>query len=293
MIEIVTEEHSKLIKSLFTKTNDSIRIISPFLSKDTAVLFCDAARKGVDCSFVTRFYLQDFVDGSNSIEGIQMMVDSGVKVYALIALHTKLYLFGKSDAIVGSANFTNGGLLRNVELSLHLNNEEHVLKELEDYFEEIRSKIEIDPDGRITQEMLDDMKDRYTKQKEKKKQLGDTNYTVFMRGAALDRKAKSVKENTGDAIAEIKNHIDERKDDVVFIALGGSRDDISYKTPQNIILKFSASAKKRADGNKPMDMHLFIDGGKSVYISNFSEARKNSAKSVEDGDETFFLCTFI
>ncbi len=288
MIEIVTEEHSKLIKSLFTKTNDSIRIISPFLSKDTAVLFCDAARKGVDCSFVTRFYLQDFVDGSNSIEGIQMMIDSSVKVYALIALHTKLYLFGKSDAIVGSANFTNGGLLRNVELSLHFNNEEHVLKELEDYFEEIRSKIELDPDGRITQEMLDDMKDRYTKQKEKKKQPGDTNYTVFMRGAALDRKAKSVKDNTGDAIAEIKNHIDERKDDVVFIALGGSRDDISYKTPQNIILKFSASAKKRADGNKPMDMHSFIDGGKSVYISNFSEARKNSAKSVEDGDETFF-----
>ncbi len=35
-------------------------------------------------------------------------------------------------------------------------------------------------------------------------------------------------------------------------------------------------------------MQSFDDNGKAVFISNFSEARKRSAETVEEGDETFF-----
>ena len=56
----------------------------------------------------------------------------------------------------------------------------------------------------------------------------------------------------------------------------------------NIILKFSGSAKGRANGNEPMNIRPFIDDGKTIFITNFSEAKKNSAKTVEEGDETFF-----
>ena len=61
MIEIVTDEHYELISSLFEKAENSIKIISPFLSKKMAELLCVASRRGVECSFVTRFYLQDFI----------------------------------------------------------------------------------------------------------------------------------------------------------------------------------------------------------------------------------------
>lgn len=288
MIEVVNEGHSVLIRSLFERANSRIRIISPFLSRKTAELLCKAAQCGIECSFITRFYLQDFIDGSNSIEGLQQMLDAGVKLYALVALHTKLYLFDSDDAIVGSANFTNGGLYRNVELSLHLNKEDAVIKELIDYYEELQSEVEQNPEGLITQDMLDDIKARFDEQKERKKYPGSSNYVVFIRGATLDKNAKRIKEFAGEALNELEKHIDERKNDMVFVTMGGNKDKINYKTPQNIILKFSGSSKRRANGKEPMYMKPFTDEKRNIFITNFSEAKKNSAKTVENGDETFF-----
>ena len=106
MIEIITNEHQEVITSLFDTAKEEIKIISPFLSIKTAKLLSEAAKKGLTCSFITRFYLQDFLDRSNTLDGLQIMLDAGVKLYALIGLHTKLYIFDSDDAIVGSANFT-------------------------------------------------------------------------------------------------------------------------------------------------------------------------------------------
>lgn len=288
MIEIVTDDHYSLISSLFEESTDSIRIISPFLSRKMADLLCDAAHKGVDCSFVTRFYLQDFLDGSNSLDGLQDMMDAGVKLYALIGLHTKLYLFDETDAIVGSANFTEGGLVRNVELSIHLN-DEPAIESLHDYYDDIVSEIEKADEGIITQDMLDDYKERYKTQKESKKKADGTTQIIYtIRGAVLGGSARSIKEKPENVCAEIEKNSSERLSDPVYAALGGKREAVSYKNLRNIILKFSASAKNRADGNKPMFMPAFKENGKIMYITNFSEARKKSAMTVEDGDETFF-----
>ena len=286
MIEIVTDEHYSLIRSLFEESTDSIRIISPFLSRKMADLLCNAARNGLKCSFITRFYLQDFLDGSNSLDGLEDMLDSGVKLYALIGLHTKLYLFDSNDAIVGSANFTEGGLVKNIELSLHLNNEQSIVT-LQEYYDEITLKIENNTDGIITKAMLEDFKNRYALHKDSSSSLrGGTRLTTAMRGAALDRRAKNILDSA--AFDEIESNRGERLHDAVYAALGGEKKEASHKALRNIILKFSASARERANGNEPMRLQAVIDEGKSVYISNFSEARKNSAKTVEEGDETFF-----
>jgi len=288
MVELITDNHYSVISSLFEKSNRSIRIISPFLSAKMADMLCDAAKRGVPSSFVTRFYLQDFLDGSNSLDGLQRMLDAGVKLYALIGLHTKLYLFDSADAIVGSANFTECGLVRNIELSIHLH-EENTIDELFKYYDDIESQVRKAEDGIITQEMLDDYKVRYEKQKEAKKKMdGGKHVVATIRGAALDRRARTIKEDPNEAFKEIESNTGERLTDAVYEALGGKNDEASHKSLRHIILKFSASAKKRADGNEPMYMHSFDDNGKAVFISNFSEARKKSAETVEEGDETFF-----
>ena len=80
MVELITDNHYSVISSLFEKSNRSIRIISPFLSAKMADMLCDAAKRGVPSSVVTRFYLQDFLDGSNSVDGLQRMLDAGVKL---------------------------------------------------------------------------------------------------------------------------------------------------------------------------------------------------------------------
>ncbi len=83
---------------------------------------------------------------------------------------------------------------------------------------------------------------------------------------------------------------DERISDAVYVALGGKDEPASYKSLCNIIIKFSASSKDRANAEQPLDMHPFIIDGKTIYTSNFSVAKRNSAKTIEEGDETF-LCS--
>lgn len=288
MVEIVTDEHYELIISLFEKTDDEIRIISPFLSKRMAELLCDASNKGIKCSFITRFYLQDFLDGSNSLEGLQNMLDSGVNLYALVGLHTKLYLFGDDDAIVGSANFTEGGMVRNVELSVHMKDED-AINQLHDYYDDLEENIKNTKEGIITQEMLDEYTSKYQEQKKKNKQADGSTYIIAtVRGATLDKYSKKIREDLNIAQKEIENNKDERISDAVYIALGGKDEPATHKSLKNIILKFSASSKYRANADQPIDMHPFIIGGKTVYTSNFSVAKKNSAKTIEEGDETFF-----
>lgn len=137
--------------------------------------------------------------------------------------------------------------------------------------------------------MLDDYKERYKKQKEVKAKVdGSKNIVCIMRGAALDKSSRNLKGNINAAFDEIETNTKERLNDAIYIALGGKKEEASHKSLRNIILKFSALAKKRADGNEPMFMHAFIDNGKAIYISNFSEARKSSTKTVEEGDDTFF-----
>ncbi len=82
MIEILTDGHYKIIESLFDNAKNRIRIVSPFLAPRMADLWCDRA-EGLDSAFITRFYMQDFLDGSNNIAALHKMVESGITVYAL------------------------------------------------------------------------------------------------------------------------------------------------------------------------------------------------------------------
>ena len=121
MIEVITDGHYKTIESLFDNAKSRIRIISPFLTPRMADLWCDRAG-GLDSAFITRFYMQDFLDGSNSIGALRKMVESGINVYALLKLHTQLYLFDDADAdkliAVGAAILIAGIAADNVNLWL-------------------------------------------------------------------------------------------------------------------------------------------------------------------------------
>ena len=53
-------------------------------------------------------------------------------------LHSKVYLFDNRAAIITSANLTNGGLIHNYECGLYINYD-HILCELDHYFENLKS----------------------------------------------------------------------------------------------------------------------------------------------------------
>ena len=110
MIEVLTDNHYQAIMDLFDRSNRSIKIISPFLTESMADRLCTTVKtKGVNCTFITRFYVDDMMNHANSIDALEKMLQAGIDVYALIGLHTKLYLFDDETAILGSANFTSSG----------------------------------------------------------------------------------------------------------------------------------------------------------------------------------------
>ncbi|GCD10340.1 phospholipase D family protein [Clostridium tagluense] len=135
----------------------SIRIISPFIGRTTAFKLAEFLRNSpkVKCQIITRFYREDFIQGVSSIEGLNTLLDSGAELLALLGLHTKLYVFDKYSAILGSANFTNGGFFTNHELSVFIDSDEVIGNECNMHFEELWNRIKDTGEGQITKEWIE------------------------------------------------------------------------------------------------------------------------------------------
>ena len=90
MIEIFTDNHYDKIMDLFDSAKEEIIIISPFLSMPMAQKLCKIIKlNSIKCKFITRFYLEDMFAKANSIDAIELMINSGIKVYALKGLRSK------------------------------------------------------------------------------------------------------------------------------------------------------------------------------------------------------------
>ena len=142
-ISRVTKEHNSRIHELFQKPTDSIKIVSPFITKYMGDILADCMEKATDLRayIITRFYREDFIQGVSDIKTLKKLNECGVQIYALQDLHAKLYLFDDDHALIGSANFTSGGFKSNHELSLYIADEPDVNDSLVDYFEELLEAI--------------------------------------------------------------------------------------------------------------------------------------------------------
>ncbi|CAM5198720.1 Cardiolipin synthase A [Ureibacillus acetophenoni] len=108
---------------------EKIVIISPFISLNIAEKLVQIVKeKNIDCIIITRFERKSFIEKASSIEALRVLVESGISVFALKDLHTKLYLIDDKSCYVGSANFTNKGLNINHELLLYFDEETEVEK---------------------------------------------------------------------------------------------------------------------------------------------------------------------
>ena len=88
------------------------------------------------------------------LEVLKNLIERGVKIIAIKNLHTKLYLFDNSTAIIGSANFTSGGFGKNVELSVQLKNNPDEIKQLCEYYDNL---LRDNKDYEVTVEMINNI----------------------------------------------------------------------------------------------------------------------------------------
>lgn len=156
MIRLVSENIFEEFIDLINNTKRSIKLISPFIGRNTANILSELiSKKSLSASIITRFSRNDFFAGVSSISGLHKLLSSGSKIKAVKDLHTKLYIFDNDILIIGSSNFTNGGLINNVELNVLFSDEPEISKRAIEYFEDIDSKIDEQfflDEGRIAKE---------------------------------------------------------------------------------------------------------------------------------------------
>lgn len=277
MIEILTDNHYETIMKLFDRVKRELKIVSPFLSEGMADRLCETvSAKGVECTFITRVYVQDFFERTNSIAGLEKMLHTGIKVYAAVGLHTKLYLFDGAQAVMGSANFTASGLKTNIELSLLFSEEAAVVQDLDRAFCDLLQRILAAGGGEITSQMLDEARKLTLRvwRGNKTAQLVTKNSKMY--GAVLDKKALNWEE-------ELDRCQGERESDVVYRAFQEAQTRSEIRYDHTIWLKFDGDAKNRIDKGERFPLVSVLLDGKRVYVQNYPW----KPSGVKDGDEVY------
>ncbi len=280
MIEVLTNNHFDKLLDLFDGTKKDIKIVSPFLTMSMAEKLRDIiTENNISCIFITRFYLEDVIAKANSIDALELLIQSGITVYAVKKLHTKLYLFDDDTAILGSANFTNGGFKSNIEMSLLLSEEDQVIKELHTYFDEMVAKVKTAGNGLITPAIIADARKQYSQLLSDKKRPMKT-ISAQMYGAALDKWSELTK--TDDILEELKKC--EGEQDLVCTLFKATEQVTQIRYPYNIWLKFDGEADNRLAANTPFSVTSIQAQGKVLYLSNYPFR----VRSVKENDEIYF-----
>lgn len=280
MIETLTNAHYETILDLFEGTNSDIKIISPFLSTSMAEKLCSCIKNkpNITCMFITRFYLEDFLNKSNNLEALQKMLDCGVEIYAVKGLHTKLYLFDSTEGILGSANFTVGGFKSNIELSLLIQNENELLKDLHSYFNDLIKKIELFLEGKISKELISKMEEKYLKAfKSREKDKDNNSINGIMYGAEIDNQHKF------NSMGKIADEIEKSKSDkdIVYNMFKGLEQRDIIELDHTIWMKFAGEGNDRIYGKYQMTKVEI--NGKDTFLSCYPW----KPSSVKDNDEIY------
>ena len=111
-----------------------LRIVCPFIKAPSIKRLL--SHKPDKVRVITRTNLADFASGVSDIDALRQLLDAGARVRGIKNLHAKLYIFGKSRAIITSANLTEAALTRNHEFGLVTDAPESI-QECLDYFDKL------------------------------------------------------------------------------------------------------------------------------------------------------------
>lgn len=119
-----------------SRHSEQIQIVSPYVSYPP-VEKLSRIFNIKNLTLITRFNLQDFYSGVSSLECLRKICNEGAEIYGVRGLHSKIYVFDATKAIVSSANLTNGGLMNNYECGF-LIEDKSFLSQLQNQIEEFK-----------------------------------------------------------------------------------------------------------------------------------------------------------
>lgn len=129
---------NKIFQEISTRYKKEYKLITPFVQLNTIKEM--HRHKKTKMKLITRTNLNDFYNGVSSLEALEYIIKNGGEVKGIKNLHSKLYVFDSTEAVLASANLTQSALLKNFEFGMQTANVE-AMKEINNYFEKLWSKI--------------------------------------------------------------------------------------------------------------------------------------------------------
>jgi HKD family nuclease len=263
MTRLITEGMDGEIEALLESSTREIKIISPFIGRSTASrLAAIAEQGGAKVRLITRCCIPNFLSGASSLEGLKALMDVGVSVGCIKGLHTKLYLFDEMTVIIGSSNFTYGGLSTNIELNVLFEGEENrdILLRAGQYFAEFEALI--GSEHVLNERLYQQIKSTCGQQKARYEKQGESMKWSDIADIGADLKPK-------------------RPADFMETSLSGNGSaDLNYCSAW---LKFEGYSDKRRD---PSDSPVTTEENalrNGVFRTHFSK----SPRGIKDGDIMF------
>lgn len=121
-MKILTTPWKKDLLALVADSKTSIRITSPFVKENICRDLIEAKRADSRIELVTSFKLANIYSGSLDLSALELIISNEGKVRNFAKLHSKIYLFDNEKAVVTSGNLTDGGLERNFEYGVFIDN---------------------------------------------------------------------------------------------------------------------------------------------------------------------------
>jgi len=118
-MEILKTPWKEKFLDLVSETKKSIKITSPFVKTNICEEMLNNIKNGVNIDLITSYKILNIYSGSLDLDGLESILNQNGIIRNYSKLHSKIYLFDNSKAIVTSGNLTNGGLVNNFEYGVY------------------------------------------------------------------------------------------------------------------------------------------------------------------------------
>lgn len=135
---------------LVRNSKKSIKITAPFVKEDICQEMINAKKPFVKVQLLTSFKLNCVYLGMIDVAALNQIISACGDVRSYPNLHSKIYIFDNTQAVITSGNLTTGGMIRNFEYGLLLENDD-IVKYVTEDFDRL---FDDDNSGKITAEHL-------------------------------------------------------------------------------------------------------------------------------------------
>lgn len=132
-MKILTTPWKNDFLELVSQSRKSIKITSPFVKNDVCSELISAKKSSSKIVLITSIKLMSIYSGALDISAIENIINNNGTVKNFPRLHSKIYLFDDKKAIITSGNLTYGGLIKNYEYGLYIDDQTVVQNVVRDF----------------------------------------------------------------------------------------------------------------------------------------------------------------